>query len=63
MFTPEMIVRVTLSATSQHDATRRDATRRRSVVQTIWGSTLAIAIGFRNATRCGEEKAREQDVD
>jgi hypothetical protein len=58
MFTPEMIVRVTLSTTSQHDATRR-----RSVVQTIWRSTHAIAIGFRNATRCGEEKAREQDVD
>lgn len=45
------------------EPTRRDATRRRSVVQTISRSTHAIAFGFRNATRCGEEKAREQDVD
>ena len=29
MFTPEMIVRVTLSTTSQHDTTRRDATTKR----------------------------------
>jgi len=65
MFTPEMIVRATLTTTNRRDATRRDATTKRRVDDLAVDKRGAtrIVLGNERTSRHRAEDAHDQDVD